>query len=97
MDDTNSSRAPAPVKSKQPNSLAYLAIGLTLVVALMQLWGSIKGRPSQWPELALLITLFCGSMASIMESKRVKMILSISGIIFSLVAIYGFATNIAHR
>lgn len=93
MDDTNSSQSQMQGKPRQVNSLSYVAIGLTLMVALMQLWGSLKGRPAHYPELALLITLFCGSMASIVESKRMKMILSVSGIIFSLVAIYGFITN----
>jgi hypothetical protein len=97
MDDTNSSQAQSQEKAKQLRSLGYLAIGLTLVVALMQLWGSLHGKPSRWPEMALLITLFCASMAAVIESRRVKMMLAVSGIVFALVSIYGLATGIAHR
>jgi hypothetical protein len=99
MDDTNASQGQSQSheKAKQLRSLGYLAIGLTLVVALLQLWGSLHGKPSSWPEMALLITLFCASMAAVIESRRVKMMLAVSGIVFALVAIYGLATGIAHR
>ena len=93
MDDTNSSQRQMQEKPTQVRSLGYLAIGLTLAVALIQLYGSLKGRPAHWPQLALLITLFCVSMSTIMQSRRVRMLLSTSGIIFALVAIYGFITN----
>jgi hypothetical protein len=75
---------------RPPRGVAYLALGLTLAVAFLYLVQALRGRPVEWPSLALLITLFCGSIANFMASPRLRMILALAGVAFAITAIYGF-------
>ncbi len=70
--------------------LAYISLGLTLTVALLTLASSLRGQPVPWPQLALLITLFCTSIANFVSSRPLKRLLAFSGLVFAAVAIYGF-------
>jgi hypothetical protein len=73
-----------------PPKLAWLAAGLTIVVALMELVATLKGKPPARPAQALLITLFCATLANFVVSKRFRMIVLLIGIVFAIMAIVGF-------
>lgn len=75
------------------NTLSYVALVLTLVVAVLQLVAALRGRPMAWPSTALLIALCAVSVTGFMQSPAVKRALTVIGLVFALAAIYGMLTR----
>jgi hypothetical protein len=91
VDNTHTAQSNVP--PMQARGMAYLALALTIAVALIDIILSLRGKPVTWPSRALLIALFCVSSGNFVASRRLRSIVSVAGIIFALLAIYGILTR----
>lgn len=88
--NADSHPASAPSKDTATKPLYYAALMATTVVALMYVFSALRGHPMGWPQTAFLVALCCISVNGFMSSRTMRMVLSIVGVVFACVAIYGF-------